>query len=466
MDWRCPLIKVLKMVLISTLLCCTMTGCNIGADAFGTGMTGVFGGEKVTEPQSNPDGYRFDVYNTKKVEEAPAEEKVAYDFTGPENKGITKTESSVIKKGNGKSEVVKNNTIVLLSSGHSSAGQNAELEFSSKFGTYYFAMEMAAFVNNQGAEVTVKDAVGSGVFSAGSSWPDKGKMFSELYKAVTGKTYNETKEETVVLFNKLCKYGILKKSGSTYTALADSLQPTLKVAIKFEASNGTKVDKLLAILNEKVIHAKSTYPNLYKYLANRTGANESPSNKKFLKMKNTSGSAYESFPEYKAAYECMKGIGSYLKSKGYTVKYTRSNKTATSLTDGTVFSNKNMSVFAEEINPIVHIVVHWDENAGSKKGPHTYTVKSSMSKTASDSKKCADAMYSDSLYAAENTVSDNYTTLNWGEVPTVIYECGWLTTKDYGSIYDTNEKTREKNAVKWGKKVGPGIVKGIKAIEN
>lgn len=412
----------------------------LGADVFHTGKTGAAGGDEMTEPAGNEETARFDDINVKEVEKAPEEEKANYSFAGPVNAGVTQASSAPnkIATKNSAAKAAAQKTVVFLSCGHGPKGNN-KLEFPDE--TYY-----ADFASNLFNETFI----GNGVSTAANQT----QFTKSLYKVLTNKNASTIGTEFTKEFASVMKkYGIAAKSGIDWKTTTAGLS---KAA--FYKKYGKKIDRLVSKIN--VFYRESGLKGTKKIVNDKFKYWQAQDNNisgKYFKVAAQAGTSYQGFPEYQANYETMAAIRDALVADGYAVKCSRNSKSSSKLVNGESVTNKNMALQANESNAIIHICIHWDSSAGHSKGIHTYYSKSLGSERAA-SKKAAKAM-------ASAKSSDDYTTLNWSTVPTVILECGYMTSSDYGAdCYDSDDSSRAKKMRTWAKANIKDIEKGIKSL--
>lgn len=412
---------------------------SLGADVFNTGKTGATGGDEITEPAGNEEIARFDDINVKEVENAPEEEKVRYDFTGPKNQGISSENSApgqITKKNTASS--VKQKTVVYLSCRHGPKSNN-KLEFPDEI--YY--SRFASILFNE--IFTEKDIASSA---------NRTQFSKSLYKILTNKNASSDDSEfTKEIGRVMAKYGIAAKSGSKWKTTTDN-----KTEAAFYKKYGKKIDSLVSKINEFYredgIHGAKKVVN-DKFRLWQTQDNNLSTG--CFKIAAQSGTSYKDVPEYIANYETMTAIRDALVADGYAVKCSRDSKSSNKLVNGKAITNKNMALQANASNAVIHICIHWDSSSQNSKGMHTFYSKS-LGGMRSASKKAANAM-------ANAGSSDNYTTLNWATIPSVILECGYMNSADYGtSCYSSDNKSRAKNMRAWAKANIKDIEKGIKSL--
>lgn len=452
-------------------LCCSLlTGCEaedyfgatgqyvlqLGEDVFGTGHQGVTGGEGSTDPQSNEETHIFQNYNIKKVEKAPKEEKVAYDFSGPENKGISPTQqpAAATIKPIAPADNVDPGTVVVITAGHCSSFQK-QLEPFSKQSYKYIAQKALA----HGGGLNKDDR--SYTFLTSRLRSEE----KEFYKIAEGKNPPSGKDGVQAVAKIFKDWGFIINGKKGYTVPACQLKD-----IKFYKEYHAKVDKFVTALAES-----GQQPQWVKdTTSTSTGYKPASDRDKTVmcfKYRAMGGDDYKGTAEHTLNYKVAKQLKNQLTKKGYNVVLGRNSDNTTKLSDGTPFSNKNMSTFAKKQKAVIHFVIHWDP--GNSKGIHTFTGNAGYASkgVVQTSEKAAVAMYSkgNSLvnklkdvfnggktFSKANTGdSYTYTTLNFADVPTVIVECGYLNDGDVGKFIE--------NEAKWVKARLGIFIAGIKA---
>lgn len=429
------------------MLCCTLlTGCEsedvfgktgqyvlkLGEDVFNTGHQGVFGGEEGTDPQSNEETHIFQNYDVKKVEKAPKDEKVAYNFTGPENAGITPSQApaaSTIQPIAPASNVNPTSTIV-ITAGHCSVSQKS-LECPAKQ-CYKVLIELLL------KKTTAYDpgnASKKGKVAISPTSQDA--LIKDLYKAWKGEGVESGASGAKKAASLLIAMGAIKGKNGNYTSLAYG-----EKALDYYKKYGKKAELLIRLINK----GKDKYSSISNWISsNNMTANENTSVRTklegsgvLLKRRCFEGCSSGKYVEYQATYAIAKALQKKLSSEGYNVKMGRTSRDTTKMEDGSYFSNRNIAEYGNKQKAIIHFVIHWNDTPKMlfELGGDLTTHKVNLE----ISKRVANAMKKKAGNEAKDvTTTTQLTTLNWATVPTLIVECGSLKS-DYDQTYHGDAK--------------------------
>ena len=429
------------------MLCCTLlTGCEaedvfgktgqyalkLGEDVFNTGHQGVFGGEEGTDPQSNEETHIFQNYDVKKVEKAPKDEKVAYNFTGPENAGITPSQApaaSTIQPIAPASNVNPTSTIV-ITAGHCSVSQKS-LECPAKQ-CYKVLIELLL---KKTTAYDPGDASKKGKVAISPTSQDA--LIKDLYKAWKGEGVESGASGAKKAASLLIAMGAIKGKNGNYTSLAYG-----EKALDYYKKYGKKAELLIKLINK----GKDKYSSISNWISsNNMVANSNASVRTklrgsgvLLKRRCFEGCSSGKYVEYQATYAIAKALQKKLSSKGYNVKMGRTSRDTTKMEDGSYFSNRNIAEYGNKQKAIVHFVIHWNDSPKMlfEVGGDLTTHKVNLE----ISKRVADAMKKKAGNKAKDvTTTTQLTTLNWATVPTLIVECGSLQS-EYDQTYHGDAK--------------------------
>lgn len=439
------------------MLCCTLlTGCEsedvfgktgqyvlkLGEDVFNTGHQGVFGGEEGTDPQSNEETHIFQNYDVKKVEKAPKDEKVAYNFTGPENAGITPSQApaaSTIQPIAPASNVNPTSTIV-ITAGHCSVSQKS-LECPAKQ-CYKVLIELLL------KKTTAYDPGNASKRGKVAISPtSQDALIKDLYKAWKGEGVESGASGAKKAASLLIAMGAIKGKNGNYTSLAYG-----EKALDYYKKYGKKAELLIKLINK----GKDKYSSISNWISSNnmeTNRNASVRTKLegsgvLLKRRCFEGTSSGKYVEYQATYAIAKALQKKLSSKGYNVKMGRTSRDTTKMEDGSYFSNRNIAEYGNKQKAIIHFVIHWDSATDEKENGMLLEIGNKLPQNKVNleiGKRVAKAM---EAYAKKPLVHipfrkvkpvDELTTLNWATVPTVIVECGWF-DKEYDREYKGDAK--------------------------
>lgn len=389
----------------------------------------------------------------KEVEKAPAEERVAYDFSGPENAGVNKNSASsapsaITKKA--ASSPIEDRTTVYLSCGHVDYGDNS-LEFPAKEYYYFFLRNI--------------DKLLYGAYNKSTNSCNLG-FARPLYKSLTGKSMPSGTAGTKKFNNLMKKYGIAETSGSG--AIPTAGKTTYKKCYK---EYGSKIDRLIDKINtfytkNSLSSDKAVVKQQFKKWQAQTNEELSKVNngrisgERVFKIASQAGGSYAGrIDECAINYETMRAVKAVLKSAGYKVLVSKSSAGTRRLNNGEAYTNRNISEVANASGAAIHICLHWDSGMT---GVNVFYADSFGEKKTS--KKAAEAMKKAGAKTIKST--DAYSTLNWGRIPTMLVECGCMNNDDYGKLYSPDEKKRAKNMLMWAKENKKIFIDAIKAIED
>lgn len=159
-------------------------------------------------------------------------------------------------------------------------------------------------------------------------------------------------------------------------------------------------------------------------------------------------------PEYKTNLAIAKAAKKELEKRGYKVVMLRT-------TNNCPLSNKQRTQKANRSGAAIHICIHCNSSDySSVAGPLVCVPASSRyvgKKIYKNSNKlggCIISAVSKSVKkSAKSTIySDNYTTINWAKIPTIILECGFMSNPT---------EDRQLNSASYQKKLAKGIANGV-----
>lgn len=380
---------------------CILTGCDsenyfgaatdyimaFGEDMFGTGDIGIFGGKEVTEPEANEESEIFHDFNIKSVEKSAKNEKVAYNYSGPENEGISTSSQPVTSIGStqeGKGLAAGES--VLITSEYSDAPTD-KLMLLSKQSYYDLAKEWFS-------------KLGKGKVSDSSR-----KFYDDLYAlAHQGTASDDNCLKTAV------SYGLLVRKGKGYSCAADDSSK-----LDFYRKFNKKLDKLVSDINKTIDDPAAVKGNSVAKAAKSSEAFY------YAACHNDTSDVYE--PTYNIAFSLCKKLS----GNGYPSTLGKSNASEKKLADGSALTYKNIALYGNTEKPVVHFVLSWDmlSNADVLK----FQYRSGDAKSAAIAKAMVDALGGGLKKDSGNSEADAL--LNWTSVPTVIVKLGGIKGSAY-----------------------------------
>lgn len=473
-----------------------------GGDMFGTGDSRAIGGmEDETDPQSNKNDVVLANYDVTDVKQAPAEEKAQYDFSGPENAGISEKADaakpiySKEEASNETAEKVVNGSTVIFAPGHSAGGIISTFEINHKAGYYQFAVDIASALCNSENKTSLEcegDIIFPDKKAASYSKKLSGKnkyaaVPGDLYKILVNKkaTFkSKDKKQVAKLMDALVDYGVFRKKGEDYVAVCrkNYQKKVGKAAAQYDKIY-KKLDKLIDKLNNALqISGTCTIvaddgwdlSGLPSFLSSKCFVGNSTSMTQYFKLGSTGGAQYKKTTEYAINWTTAKALGNALKKKGYSVIYTKSKADDKVLTDGKYATNRNTALLCNDSSAFAVIDLHWDGGRSNKGAQlfHTSNTYEPSNGIAESSKNFCDAVKGnkESLFVDSSPVKEEngYTFLNWCETPVILMECGTLTKDDYGRFATKGKgavKVKSKEFKNWVSKMADALDAGLKAVK-
>lgn len=177
------------------------------------------------------------------------------------------------------------------------------------------------------------------------------------------------------------------------------------------------------------------------------------SKKKKAKLSTGTVGVKTKIPEYKTNLAISKVLRDELVKRGYKVIMLRT-------TNNCPLSNKQRTLKANKSGANIHICIHC--NGGSKKdiGPLVCLPKNSKyvgKKIYSKSNRLGKLLLSSTCKSIKKKShgiikSNNYTTINYSKIPTIIFECGFLSNP---------KEDKQLNSKRYQKKLAKGLANGI-----